>query len=303
MTTASRTPDPADSYRDLRSFVRGADPAMLARFDALMAQRPHSTTPSDERPPAPPPVVYHGTGATFDAFSANERGIFFAERYGAAAAYQRIRRNATPRVIAASVEIRNPWTMITYAEDVPYRDRLDQSIAAIGRRGFDGIYQPNERVWVAVSPDQVTVLDHAVAPAGFAINMQDAVDEAEAGWHFEEGGCWGMALALRSALGGEIVVRDGFIHAYVRAEGRAYDWQGEASFTGGRVVTREQLVREALANGCPKDKLDADFEWADHIIERARQMCLLEEARSHDAAFDQEATAATTATADQRPRG
>lgn len=226
---------------------------------------------------APPPVLYHGTGATFDAFAPNERGIFFAERYNAAAAYQRIRRDAAPRVIAARLDIHRPWTMITYADDVPYRDRVDQSVAAIAARGFDGIYQPKERVWVAVSPDQIRVLEHSVPPASFVVNMQAAADQAEAGWYFEEGGCWGMALALRAALGGEIVVRDGFTHAYVRAQGKTYDWQGESTFTGGRVVTRDQLVQEALANDCSKDQLDADVAWADQIIENARHMCFQED--------------------------
>ena len=46
-------------------------------------------------------------------------------------------------------------------------------------------------------------------------------------------------LALRTALGpgSEIVVGDDFVHAYVRAGGRTFDWQGEADFAGGRVVT------------------------------------------------------------------
>lgn len=226
--------------------------------------------------PTPPPIVYHGTGRTFDAFAQNERGIFFAERYNAAASYQRIRRDAVPRVIAASLEIHNPWTMISYGDDVPYRDRIDQSAVAIAARGFDGIYQPNEGVWVVVSPDQITVLDHAVPPAAFAPNLQTSIDQAGAGFHFEEGGCWGMALALRTALGpgSEIVLRGDFVHAYVRASGRTFDWQGESDFAGGRVVTRDQLIKEALANGCSHDQLEADTDWADQIIERARLLYL-----------------------------
>ncbi|CAN7770114.1 hypothetical protein LJR290_007479 [Variovorax sp. LjRoot290] len=230
----------------------------------------------------PPPIVYHGTGATFDAFAPNERGIFFAERFNAAAAYQRIRRDAAPRVIAARLDIRNPWTAITYGADVPYRDQIDQSVAAIAARGFDGIYLPKERVWVATSPHQITVLDHAVPLASFAANMQAAADQSQAGWYFEEGGCWGMALALRSALGGEIVLRDDFLHAYVRADGKTYAWQGESTFAGGRVVTRDQLVQEALGNGCAREQLDADTDWADQIIERARHMCFMEEAATEN---------------------
>lgn len=241
--------------------------------------------------PTPPPIVYHGTGYAFDAFAANERGIFFAERYNAAAAYQRIRRDPNPRVIAATLEIRNPWTLISFGPDVPYRDRVDQSVAAIAARGFDGIYQPNEGVWVAASPSQIAVLDHAVPPAAFAPNLRAAIDQAEAGFHFEEGGCWGMALALRTALGGDIVMRDGFVHAYVRLDGRTYDWQGETDFTGGRVVTRDQLVQEAMACGCSKEQLDADTDWAEQIIERARQMYLREDITAEVAVTTEEAIA------------
>jgi hypothetical protein len=227
--------------------------------------------------PSPPAVLYHGTGATFENFASNERGIFFAEAFNTAASYQRIRRDAAPRVIAARLDIQRPWTMISYADDVPYRAQVDQSVAAITARGFDGIFLPKERVWVAVSPDQITVLDHSVPLDCFAVNLQAAADQAEAGWYFEEGGCWGMALALRAALGGEIVVRDGFTHAYVRAQGKTYDWQGESTFTGGRVVTRDQLVQEAIRNGCSAEGLDADTAWADQIIESARHMCFQEE--------------------------
>lgn len=226
--------------------------------------------------PSPPALVFHGTGATFDSFAANERGIFFAEQYNAAALYQRIRREAEPRVIAASLDIGNPWTIVRYGLDAPYRQQLDQSVAALKARGFDGIHMPNERVWVAFEPEQISIVEHAVSPTCFVEHLQTAIDQAEAGWHFEEGGCWGMALALRTALGpgSEIVVRDDFVHAYVRAGGRTFDWQGESAFAGGRIVTRDQLIKEALANGCSQEQLEADTNWADQVIERARQLYL-----------------------------
>ncbi|VTU44226.1 hypothetical protein [Variovorax sp. RA8] len=227
--------------------------------------------------PIPPTIVFHGTSATFDAFAPNPRGIFFAEQFNSAASYQRIRKAGEPRVIAASVDIRNPWTIIRYGLDVPYSQQADQSATALKARGFDGMYMPHERVWVAFEPEQIGIVDHAVAPTCFVEHLQAASDQAEAGWHFEEDGCWGMALALRTALGpgSEIVLRDGFTHAYVRAGGRTFDWQGESDFTGGRVVTRDQLITEALAHGCSAEQLDADSEWADQIIERARQLYLL----------------------------
>ena len=246
--------------------------------------------------PSPPALVFHGTGATFDSFAANERGIFFAEQYNAAASYQRIRREAEPRVIAASLDIGNPWTIVRYGLDVPYRQQLDQSAAALKARGFDGIHMANERVWVVFEPEQISIVEHAVSPTCFVEHLLTALDQAEAGWHFEEAGCWGMALALRTALGpgSEMIVRDDFVHAYARADGRTFDWQGESAFAGGRIVTRDQLIKEALANGCSQEQLDADTAWADQIIERARQLHLL-----GDSATDTELTTAEASA----PRG
>ena len=40
-------------------------------------------------------------------------------------------------------------------------------------------------------------------------------------------------------------------------------------------MTRDQLANEALTHGCSKEQLDADSDWADEIIERARQLYLL----------------------------
>lgn len=243
--------------------------------------------------PTPPELVFHGTGATFESFAANERGIFFAEQYNAAASYQRIRKDAEPRVVAASLDIRNPWTMVRYGLDVPYSQQLDQSAAALRARGFDGIHMPDERVWVAFEPGQISIVKHAISPTCFVEHLQAAIDQAEAGWHFEEGGCWGMALALRTALGpgSEIVVRDDFVHAYVRAGGRTFDWQGESDFAGGRVVTRDHLIKEALANGCSQDQLEADTDWADQIIERARRLYLLGEGAAETELLPAEASA------------
>lgn len=243
--------------------------------------------------PTPPALVFHGTGATFDSFATNERGIFFAEQYNAAASYQRIRKDAEPRVVAASLDIRNPWTMVRYGLDVPYSQQVDQSAGALKAQGFDGMYMPHERVWVAFEPEQISIVDHAVSPTCFVEHLQTVGDQAEAGWHFEEGGCWGMALALRTALGpgSEIVVRDDFVHVYVRARGRTFDWQGECDFSGGRVVSRDQLITEALAHGCSQEQLDADSEWAAQIIDRARQLYLLGDRAAETALTTAEASA------------
>jgi hypothetical protein len=222
--------------------------------------------------PIPPPLVYHGTGAAFDAFAPNDRGIYFAERYDTAASYQRIRKTDTPRVLASSVDITRPWQMIRYPLDTPYSKMVDQSVATLSARGYDGIYMPQERAWVAFRPEQVTILEQDVPAACFAPYLRAAVEQTCAGNYFEESGCWGMALALRSALGhgSEIVLSDDNAYPCARTGGRCYDWRGESPFAGGRVVTRDELLNVAFANECPENQVVADCEWAAQIIEVAR---------------------------------
>lgn len=171
--------------------------------------------------PVPPSVVFHGTGLPFEVFAPNARGIFFAERYSAATPYSRIHRGAQPRVVAAALAITHPWVQITYPDDVPYSARVDQSVAAVAARGYDGIYVPEGRAWIAVHPEQVTIVESDVQRSAFVPHLQAAVDDAELGFHFEEDGCWGMALALKAVLGGDLVLRDGFTHAYLTTSRRS----------------------------------------------------------------------------------
>lgn len=219
--------------------------------------------------PVPPSVVFHGTGLPFEVFAPNARGIFFAERYSAAAPYSRIHRGAKPRVVAAALAITHPWVQITYADDVPYSARIDQSVAAVVARGYDGIYVPEGRAWIAVHPDQVTIVESDVQRSAFVPHLQDAVDDAEVGFHFEEGGCWGMALALKAVLGGDLVLRDGFTHAYVRVGSDTFDWQGASTFAGGHVVGRVELLRAALDSGVSPGEVESDTDLAFSVIDRA----------------------------------
>lgn len=109
--------------------------------------------------PRVPPKVYHGTSQDFEAFAPNERGIFFAEDRSSAQAYVSVRRGTAQRVIEAELDIRRPWTYVYYGLDVPFRDMADQSPAALKAQGYDGVYIPRERVWVAFDPDQVRITD------------------------------------------------------------------------------------------------------------------------------------------------
>lgn len=104
------------------------------------------------------PRVFHGTSQDFDAFAPNERGLFFAEDRDRAAAYVAVRKGACARVIEAELDIRKPWSYIYYGLDVPYRDMVDQSPAALMAQGYDGTYMAREQVWVAFRPEQVRVV-------------------------------------------------------------------------------------------------------------------------------------------------
>lgn len=111
----------------------------------------------------------------------------------------------------------------------------------------------------------------------FLEQMQSACDRHEAGFHFEEGGCWGMAAALQEELGGEIILRGGdFTHVYVRVAGQLHDWQGRAqAFEGPQTpITAQELVQQAIAHGCTKDEFEADKAWAQAIISTAKELHL-----------------------------
>lgn len=223
-----------------------------------------------------PAVVYHGTGACFETFAPNACGLFFAERYSLAASFARISRSATPRVIAAALNIVKPWTAITYGYDVPYSDQLDQSPAAIMERGYDGIHLPTARVWIALQPEQVTVLDHDVAKDSFVSELATALDESPGtAQHFAAAGAWGMALALSEALDGALVVPDVGQAPFVRTLGGTFDWRGHADHGGGRPVSRDGLFGEALRAGLALAQIEEDHERALRCIDRAREIALL----------------------------
>jgi hypothetical protein len=99
----------------------------------------------------------------------------------------------------------------------------------------------------------------------FAGKLQEASGDAGLGFHFEEG-------ALQSSIGGDLVVRDDFKHAYVRVAGKLYDWQGEARpFKGGRTVTKAELIAEARDNGVAGEELEGDVASAKAVIGAAKE--------------------------------
>ena len=113
----------------------------------------------------------------------------------------------------------------------------------------------------------------------FTSYLREACDEGEMGFYFEEGGCWGMALALNDAIGGELILRDDFVHVYVRVNGKLFNWQGEAApVANGQVITREELLLKAAAYGFDSGRVDLDRASADLMIEEARELALAPQA-------------------------
>ena len=68
--------------------------------------------------------------------------------------------------------------------------------------------------------------------ASFDACLAEAVEAAQVGFYFEEGGCWGMAEALFTKLSAaglkpQLVFRPtGFVHAWVMLDGVHLDWRG-----------------------------------------------------------------------------
>ncbi len=123
----------------------------------------------------------------------------------------------------------------------------------------------------------MTLLEQA-AP-DFADHMIDACSGAEAGFHFEEGGCWGMALALHDHLtvlgqAPALVVMTNFAHAMVSVDGQFLDHQGIAHVNPAdtRQVTEEELLALAEQGGFSRDEIEGDRQQAAEIIEYAQEL-------------------------------
>jgi len=116
----------------------------------------------------------------------------------------------------------------------------------------------------------------------FLDHMNQAAENVCAGFYFEEGGCWGMALELQAALGGELLVRTGdFVHAYVRVDGALLDWQGVAKPRDGLVpMTTEAFIAYAEKNGADAHALESDRAWARECIATAQALSLAEIVRA-----------------------
>lgn len=112
----------------------------------------------------------------------------------------------------------------------------------------------------------------------FTENMLSACNAAGVGLHFEEGGCWGMALALHDAfralrLNPELVVMPNQGHALVRVGEELFDYSGETMAGSSlKVVTVAGLFAEAKRAGWSRDEVLADKATAAEIIHNAQTL-------------------------------
>jgi len=136
--------------------------------------------------------------------------------------------------------------------------------------------------------NESSVDDSRAVVFAFAAALPDSVESAQVGFHFEEGGCWGMAAALARHFirhGKDVLVRyqpTYFVHAWVEVEDVSLDHGGVMNptsklFEGATTVPLGGLEQLAIAHGCG-DEFDADTAMATQIVrdawQRASSPCL-----------------------------
>lgn len=111
-----------------------------------------------------------------------------------------------------------------------------------------------------------------------------AVEASQTGFHFEEGGCWGMAAALhdvmvRAGVPAQIrFVPDGFVHAWVRAADADWDYRGTmfSTPTGHIDVESVDALRAVAENyGVDEETFEADRAMANDIVATAMAMAVV----------------------------
>lgn len=111
--------------------------------------------------------------------------------------------------------------------------------------------------------------------------IPEACNNHEAGFHFEEGGCFGFAIALHQALSQsgfepQYCLHQGAVHAAVHLGSATIDHQGQgcshASSQYVRHLDLESIKKAAQTAGCNTDQIDADVDWAREILQSARKL-------------------------------
>lgn len=112
-------------------------------------------------------------------------------------------------------------------------------------------------------------------------HLPQACEDNQAGFYFEEGGCFGFALAARTALlqsgldNVELAIKTDFCHAYAKIGHIFIDHQGASvGLNNIRVVNADELLSFAHENGHTADSISHDQQWATNVIERAIERAL-----------------------------
>lgn len=113
----------------------------------------------------------------------------------------------------------------------------------------------------------------------FLDRLQTICEVSQAGTYFDEGGCWGMALALHAAMEKSgysptlQVQTQGVIGVQVVIGDMALDYRGPRPFDPTdthRACTPANLLSIAESFGAPAESVIADQRWSEALIEAAQ---------------------------------
>jgi hypothetical protein len=233
-----------------------------------------------------PLVVFHGTNSAFDAFDPERTmdGAFWFTTDASGIAGQSVGASGSKCTMPVYLRANKLAGWDEY-------DRLthDQLIA----QGFDGVKLDND--FIVFDPKQIksvsnsglfdpqsnSISDGGLPPPEWTHRMIEACTANEAGFHFEEGGCFAMARALHESFSKEdpfaaIAINRFFCHVVVRSGGVVHDHQGhlsaEQALNYTEIVAPEELEALALAAGQRPDEFDSDVDWARRVIRTAHEM-------------------------------
>jgi hypothetical protein len=126
----------------------------------------------------------------------------------------------------------------------------------------------------------IDITHQAAAVKGLAEHMSEACERAEAGFYFEEGGCFGMAIALHATLtaagvDARLGVTTDFIHAYAVAHGHLYDYRGKkvgAIPPDFALLQRTDFLQFAAEHGHDENDLCSAQDYAQSAIDLALKL-------------------------------
>jgi hypothetical protein len=115
-----------------------------------------------------------------------------------------------------------------------------------------------------------------------ASRFSQTIDNHGAGFHFEEGGCWGFAGGLHDHLHAlkipsQLVYSNRPVHCYVKVNDSLFDHQGANAFLEQQITAIDKEHFPALAEiyGVDSDTLMVDIDWAANIIADAGDNVLM----------------------------